>query len=314
MINFFKKILKVKQYLEPVPFDPPVFLVGCMRSGTTFLANFAAEHPEMIRLESELNEVWTKMGGIDCTTNRKYADRSDISPLVTANMTSYFERCKLEFTSSRYYYWRLVNRIKRGTGGVRKSKEKTLLLNKSVHLINRLDYIMNMFPTAKIIFIIRPIEQQVNSLKLHFEKNRAKGSFIKVPKNEKDSWITTKKQGESNWTVADLACKWIQLNKTALRDLQKNDAHRYLILDYDKMVHNPKQILAEIYSFLQIAPLEIQVENTLEDRKAFNTNTSGNPVNAWKLGLTDEDLRVIEKVKNDFAKDFQEVESARLRS
>jgi len=305
MIEVFRKLAGIKRELPPHRFSPPVFLTGCMRSGTTFLANLLTEHPQLLHLEGELIKVWSEIGGIDCAKNRKYANRADLDNEAIVNMTAYFQQCHNHYNSTKYYWWRLINRYKKGSGGLKKDWDHLHLLNKNVHLINRLDYVLSMFPQSKAILLIRPIEAQVNSLKLHLEKNADKGIYFHKPEDEKDSWITLdSSDAERSWDFESLVIKWIQLNKTALEDLENFDDKRYFILDYTEMVNNAGNVLNQLYDFLELDKFEVKIKNTLSDRKTFNTNTSGNPLTDWEKRLTNEERNIIEGTKSKMQDDY----------
>ncbi len=302
--------MSIQRELPSEKFKNPIFLTGCMRSGTSFLANLLTEHPQLLLLEGELLKVWSEIGGIDCINNRKYADRNDLATDSIVNMTAYFQKCYHHYSSAKYYLWRLVDLYKKGSGGLKKDWGKLFLFNKNVHLINKLDYVLSMFPESKIILIIRPIESQVNSLKLHFEGNARKNKFFHKPNDEKDSWITSSSL-EKNivWDFKSLAEKWIQLNKTALRDLENCDENRCYILDYVKMVNNGGAILKDIYGFLGLDNFnKFDIKNSLSDRRIFNTNTFGNPMTDWKTRLTEKELQIIDEVKNKMRDDYQYIQ------
>jgi hypothetical protein len=101
----------IKRELRYREFKNRIFLTGCMRSGTTFLANLWSEHPQLFHLEGELLDTWTDLGGIDCIGDRKYADRLDLKSEFIVNMESYFEQALLEFEKPKYTFWRWVNRM-----------------------------------------------------------------------------------------------------------------------------------------------------------------------------------------------------------
>jgi len=307
MIEPLRKLLNIQREISPKPFVPPVFLTGCMRSGTTFLAHLLTEHPQLLHLEGELINVWSAMGGMDCEKNRIYLDRKNVTPEFTANMAAHFERSHLEFRKTKYNFWRWVNKTKRGSGGLKKDWNGLRLFNKNVHFINRTDYLLEMFPQSKVILIIRPIEAQVNSIKLHFEKSREKGKYFSAPQNAKHSWITGTEK--TSFTVKQLTEKWVDLNKTAIEDLQRNNPEQYFILDYNKMVNAPEKSVADIYKFLGLPPHALDVNNTLDDRKTFNTHTSGNPTDDWKTRLTAEEKATIEAVKKERKADCDFIES-----
>ncbi len=297
MIEPLRKLLEIQREITPKPFVPPVFLTGCMRSGTTFLSNLLTEHPQLLHLEGELINVWSAIGGMDCQRNRNHQNRKDVTPESIANMAAHFERSHLEFRKPKYNFWRWINKLKRGSGGFKKNWNGLRLFNKNVHFINRTDYLLEMFPQSKIILVIRPIEAQVNSIKLHFEKAAQNGKYFSAPQNTADSWISG--SDKSDWSFKQLVEKWVDLNKTAIEDLQCNNPDQYFILDYNRMVNAPAETVAGIYSFLGLPPHALDIKNTLNDRKTFNTHTSGNPTDDWKTRLTSEEKSIIEAVKKE---------------
>ena len=299
MIDSIQKLLGVKRELPPEEFRAPVFLTGCMRSGTTFFANLLGEHPQLLHLEGELNYIWSTLGGIDCGRNRVWAGSEHIKPADAANMAAYFERCQLEFGRAVYLIWRLIHYYKKRSGGIVKSRSESRLINKSVHLVNRTDYVLNMFPEARLILLIRPIEAQVNSIKLHFESKEPEGVYMQKPERPQDSWITVKSAGQKNWEVRDLAQAWIDLNYQAILDLSKNGAEKYLILDYRKLVNSPVKTVNAVYRFLNLPEVELTMNDASRDRKVFNSQSKGDPVEGWKTSMTPEEIREIEQVKKE---------------
>ena len=307
MIEPIRKLLNIKREIEPSPFVPPIFLTGCMRSGTTFLTHLLTEHPQLLHLEGELINVWTTIGGMDCEKNRKYLNQNDVTLENIANMTAHFEKCHLEFSKTKYKFWRLINKMKRGSGGLKKNWQGLRLMNKNVHFINRTSYLLEMFPKSKVILLVRPIKAQVNSIKLHFEKNEPKGKYFTTPKKTKDSWLSS--ENKSDWTFKQLTKKWIDLNKTAIEDLLPFNSDQYFILDYNKMVSQPAETVKDIYNFIGLPHHALDIKNTVTDRKAFNTHTSGNPTEDWKTRLTEKEKEIIENVIKESQQDYDFIQS-----
>ena len=309
LISPLENALNIKREIESSEFTAPIFLTGCMRSGTTYLASLVSEHPNILHLEGELNNIWTEIGGIDCLHDRKYADRSHVEAKYISNMSAYFQRCYQEFTKSKYGIWRRILNLKNGSGGIAKAKNDLVLLNKSVHFINRTDYLLNMFPNARVILIIRPIESQVNSIKRHFEIKEKIGQYFNTPTGKESSWNSRKDQKERKWTVEDLANKWIDLNITAIHDLKRNNESSYNILRYEDLVEKPEAVLKSLYSFLGKDYAAGHFKN-LEKRKIFNSHTKGNPLTDWEKMLNKEEVNVINKIKEERRAEYDEIQSA----
>ncbi len=299
--------MKNPSFIEARPFTPPVFITGCMRSGTSFLAKLLTEHPHLLHLEGELNRVWTEIGGMDCRGSRRYLSRDDIDPQAVANMAAYFERCSHEFTKSKYLLSRIYSRFKKGSGGVLKKKDARSV-NKNVHFINRTDYLLHMFPTAKLILIIRPIEAQVNSLRLHFEKKEKEGIFHEPPERKKDSWTSNREDPPRRWNFEDLLDAWLNLNLTALDDLEGISTSRYHLVDHRDLVKVPEKVVQGVYEFLELDPKTVKVGKSSLGRKAFNSHTGGDPLTDWQKRLSKGEKERIEVFKKEQRGAFDRIE------
>lgn len=70
--------------------NPPLFITGCMRSGTTFLANKLATHPQLLKVGAELNQVWTDIGGADIRGACPHLTEADANMATAYQMSNYF--------------------------------------------------------------------------------------------------------------------------------------------------------------------------------------------------------------------------------
>lgn len=305
-----KIVLGFGKEVDSSVFIPPIFLTGCMRSGTTYFAKLLSEHPKIQHIKGELLEPWTSLGGIDCLNKRYYANRESIKEVNKANMIAFFERYRIN-SQSYGFFERLSDRLKTGSGAIFNNKS-SILLNKNVHLINRVDFVLNLIAGSKLIFIVRPIEAQVASLKLHFEKNAKKGWYYKTPLNNKDSWYSSKDTSfENGWEIKDLYDKWFELNLTAIQDLRKNERSNYIIVNYDSLVKNPQNVLNHVFTFLGIDVVKSHFQKGEKlKRKVFNTNTGGNPLNAWKNVLTESEKNMAEEIKLKRVDDLRVIEDS----
>ena len=96
------------------------------------------------------------------------------------------------------------------------------------------------------------------------------------------------------------------IHKTAIIDLQNFDSDRYIILSYENLVEYPQKEMQRIIDKLGIKQnLKLNIINTTKDRKTFNTNTKGNPLNDWKDRLTSVEIETIEKVKSYNKTDYE---------
>jgi len=51
--------------------DKPVFIVGCMRGGTTMLTDLLGRHPNIIHCPFELRMIWSRAGNVPMASQNK---------------------------------------------------------------------------------------------------------------------------------------------------------------------------------------------------------------------------------------------------
>jgi len=138
----------------------PVFIVGCGRSGTTLLFDLLSQHPQLARTtgypDGEDHQGWVEhghcvMAGIGNVYHSQYGNgingfnyclhmtSDDATPEVIQGMHA--------------HYWT----------NVLEENESKRVLNKAPHNSNKIDYVLSIFPDAKIVHIVRDCEAMVAS-------------------------------------------------------------------------------------------------------------------------------------------------------
>ncbi|MCA8888664.1 MAG: sulfotransferase [Parvularculaceae bacterium] len=142
---------------EKLEGDAPVFLLGFVRSGTTWLDQILASHPDIMVMEEEDNfvDAW-----------RAFAQSDDrLQHLKTASTETINEM--------RAAYWKRARAILREAPNGRLVVDKVPLNTVQLGLIHRL------FPDAKIIFATRdPRDVILSAFQQHFEQNYAMFQFL----------------------------------------------------------------------------------------------------------------------------------------
>lgn len=139
----------------------PVFIVGCGRSGTGMLFDLLSQHPQLIKTtgypSGEDHEGWIEHGGCvmagigEGTTSTKYGTGIN-GYHACLHMTA--QDATVDIVMSMHdYYW---NHVLKHAAGKR-------VINKCPHNSNKLDYMLGIFPDAKIIHIVRDCEPTVLS-------------------------------------------------------------------------------------------------------------------------------------------------------
>ncbi|WP_424961682.1 sulfotransferase family protein [Ekhidna sp.] len=314
--KFLKPILKTAEEIPPTKYHSPIFITGCMRSGTTFLVDKLSAHPQLFKIGVELNLVWEEIGGTETTIRCEYNDGSEASAYHTYQMTRYITDFISEGKSIKRHLMRWVNKRNKQTGRVFYDWDQIIPVNKSPHLINKILYVDKLFPKAKFIFIIRDIYSYSSSLKIHFDNDYKSRKKISFQTNENGAcWSrVTEDSVPSNLNgspcypndFSTIPSMWIRLNKVGLESLQKIDRNQYLVICYEDLIRHQERLFKEIFAFLNLNAKFIKVEESIAKRKVdlINTTSKGNPLTKWKKELTSEEKknidRVIENEKNDY--------------
>lgn len=287
-----------------------IFLLGVMRSGTTYLRNIIASNPNVLTFYGELNEFWTRYGGAPCGTTPKcpQMSSSDLNPEVKSYVHNYF----LEFYNDRNRLIRLLHRAYRKARytneTIVKKGQPFYIVNKSTHLVNKIPYIDAIFPEARYIFIIRDIFSQANSLKLHLERMLKTGKWlVNYPKDKGDCWsfqqtVNKKKPtGSSKIDFNDIPRYWLDQNMMALRALSNLGRSRTLHVNYTDLVEDPKTTILKLEHFLGIKWFQKNISQKLVN------NLSSDPLHEWRVRLLPDEISSIQSIINTHKDDYQHI-------
>jgi hypothetical protein len=135
------------------PLNRPLFLVGTVRSGTTYFARCVEDHPQVINAGFELSPEWHELAGIEIATpGLSCAHCPPAGPEAVAGR---------------------VEQVRDGFARLHLSKggwSGTRLFNKSPHLWNKLPLVRALFPDAVLLVASRDLRSTVASTKRLWEK------------------------------------------------------------------------------------------------------------------------------------------------
>jgi 2-polyprenyl-3-methyl-5-hydroxy-6-metoxy-1,4-benzoquinol methylase len=134
----------------------PVFIVGCMRSGTTLLAKLLGRSAEIVYCGFELREIWSKTGKVPMASQKTRDERCPA--LGEGDATE-----QLASLLGNAFRERLIS-LQAG-----KAKD-AVFLTKNPHLCNKLPFVKVLFPDARFIWISRGLHDVVASLKGLFSR------------------------------------------------------------------------------------------------------------------------------------------------
>lgn len=139
--------------IQAPPLRRPIFLVGTVRSGTTYFARCVADHPQVINAGFELSKEWHELAGIEIATpGLPCAHCPPAGPEAVAGRVDEVRDGFARFHLS-----------KGGWSGTR-------LFNKSPHLWNKLPLVRALFPDAVLLVTSRDLRSTVASTKRLWEK------------------------------------------------------------------------------------------------------------------------------------------------
>ncbi len=215
---------KSSELRSETPSSPPVFIVGCPRSGTTLLRMMLDSHPQLaIPPESHfIPKVWA--------VRRRYERNGSLLVDRVAADIMHTDRYR-EWNLPEQYVWRRLHALTSpGIADIietfflaymeRESKQrwgdKTPGYSLDIPLIARL------FPTARFIHLIRDGRDVATSLRDHFKDLRPSDAAL--------AWATRVRKGRAQGGVLG--------------------ADRYLEVHYEDLVADPAEELSSICEFI----------------------------------------------------------------
>jgi hypothetical protein len=249
--------------------NKPVFVVGCGRSGTTLLFDLLSQHPQLARTtgypDGEDHEGWIKFGkcvmaGIGNVNSDKYGSgingyhaclhmtAEDVTPEIVEGM--------------HRYYW----------NDVLKNDKAKRVINKCPHNSNKLDYMLGIFPDAKIVHIVRDCEPMVASwiavmndhpaLVLYWPEEDFP-CFSLLPKPDSPTALKCLARHERFFPGGGAALfidYWRKTNMGIEKQMQGR-LNQLLVVRYEDLVAKPDHVLSGIAKFCELSPYEFAVAN-----------------------------------------------------
>lgn len=268
--------------------QPPVFIVGCDRSGTTLLSLILSQSPDLhVTLESgfipELYENRKDYSDFTSAKNRWYFLRDLKSTRATSKTIAFdiFEMSDDEAEvilreSAPNSYEGAIDALFSGTATLH---GKSRWGNKTPKYVLHLSLINKLFPEAKIIHVIRDPRDVVASIL-------------------KAGWTST---------VKETALYWEKRVRSGINEGRKLGDDRYYELKYESLLQNPGDVIRQICDWLNIG----FDKEFIQDYKQDDSRSSiikhkdlfdliGKPIDpsrayAWKKNMGRADVAEIEQ-------------------
>ena len=267
-----------------------VFLVGTMRSGTTFLRNLIGSHPSVLSLGSELNRFWTEQGGAPCGVVPQCSARraEDLIPEVRNRVYASFALRERWKNAPGAIAYRLYRQCRHGNESLWKRGAPFYLLNKNTHFGNKIPYLNALFPGAMFVFLLREIYASCASLRTHLEGVARGGWRVQYPHKEGACWsFEPRRSGDGDagkgLSMMDVATYWLEQNALAMRALSDVDESRKLFVSYESLATEPGAELGRVEAFLSLPTM-----NRRLNIKRINWQSSA-PLTDWKQLLNEDE-------------------------
>jgi len=233
----------------------PIFMVGSMRSGSTYLARCLDGHPALAYVGYELTRQWERYGGLWFGDGRQTAH----CPPLSRGDALHTRR-----TALRRGFADTASRDRRGSA--------QRMLNKNPHLWNKLPFLREVFPDASLVIVSRDIHSTVASLKAFWIREcRARGVRKYLPESWDYCWSTVppalpehmdRRRLFPGGAVSVLAEYWLRCYETIARDARLFDP--VVELQHHAFVQQPEQIFGQISDALHLPPARVRLPDPLD--------------------------------------------------
>lgn len=298
--------------------NAPLFVTGCMRSGTTFLVDKLASHPQLLKIGVELNRVWTDIGGASIKGTCEYKVAGDASPEYTYQMATYFADFVRESQTLKRKAMRRYSKYFHGLGRASYDWDHIVPVNKSPHLMNKLGYVGALFPQSTMIIIVRDIYSHSASMKYHFEKlHKADGRTYFMEESLTACYSQTHgevPEGKAAYPgdFSIIPQLWLRMNKVAFDEFDRAGFKKKLVVSYEDLVMNQKGTLAAIFEALELRPECEKVAKEIAEKATVlvNTTTKGNPLEKWEKQLSAQEIAAIDDVVANHSQEYAYIKSS----
>lgn len=306
--NSLRNLLNTHGEIKPQNHNYPLFVTGCMRSGTTLLVNKLSQHPQLLKIGFELNDIWTELGNAPCGSSEcKFMENHDANYDTAFQMTNYFSDSIDSSKSFKRTIMRAYNSFKLQEGRIKYDWKNILPVNKSPHLINKIGFINSLFPESKIIFIIRDIYSQSASQKFHFEDYFQKtGIYNNMSLKNNECWNLSKLNSDLSYpgNFSTIPKMWLRLNLCAIESLNRIPTKQRIIIRYEDLIQNQEKVLSETFKQLDLrTEHQSKINKIINHKSSFkNTTTKGNSLDKWQTQLSPEEIEYIDEIAllNDY--------------
>jgi hypothetical protein len=242
-------------------YSRPIFIIGKHRSGTSWLGNLLAEHPEIYGVQNpDRHGIWESLyfthvaevfRNIDTTTEAgfaKWVDFMSRTNYVRFSPLEEIELCQIGPASFEVLFHRFMERASQARGvsiWVEKSPPHTLVASR----------IADAFPAAQFLAITRNFDDWLRSSVKH---------------SKRTGRMTSDSPRSRLYLIAKLAAER-SLYEAAIDSLKEKYRERVLHISYKDLRHKHSETKQRIFSFLGIGSLGDSLRSKYEPNSSFGS-------------------------------------------
>ncbi|MEP1385238.1 MAG: sulfotransferase [Paraglaciecola sp.] len=235
--------------------DRPLIILSAPRAGSTLLFEALAKHPNLWSIGGESHALIEHIPGLS-TLKRGYVsnrlEKIDASSEVISLLHSKFLKQSINHNGNQYTS---------EYGSIR-------LLEKTPKNALRVDFLNEVFPDAKFVYLVRDPLENVSSI-LDAWRSKRFITYPSLPLWPKNQWSLLL---SDNWkdylgsSLVEIAThQWTNANKSIIDSFEKIDSNRVTTVCYQDLVNTPNFTLNKIYEFadLELIPNNSSMSSTL---------------------------------------------------
>lgn len=286
---------------DPKPLAAPVFVTGCMRSGTTFLVDKMTSHPQLLKIGVEMNAIWDSIGGAPIKGTCAHRTAEDASAEYTYQLTRYIADFISQSQTLKRKAMRRYAKYYHGLGRSSYDWDHIIPVNKSPHLMNKLGYVAGLFPSSTLVLIIRDVYSHSASMKFHFEKlQKADGRRYFLSPDPTTCYGQTYEDVPSDARSFPEDFKiipemWMRMNALAIQEFESANFAQKIVIRYEDLVSQQGEVLQRLFDALDLLPEHKGEADAIAKRatQLVNTTTKGDPLIKWKTQLNEAEIQEV---------------------
>lgn len=284
----------------------PVFIIGAGRSGTTLLykllclndnfawvSHYMEKFPNVILL-SVLNRINTKLIKLNLyswfskNSNAFYSDRELLKKIFPTPAEGEAIYQKAGFETFPDDNWKLDDKKKDDFRSLLRKitsyQGKEYFLSKRTANNRRIDQLLQCFPDAKFIHVIRDGRAVAYSL-----------TKVKWWDHHQIWWMDKKKPYElrrNSISDIELAAKnWVEELKCINSGIKKIDANNIITIKYEDFVEDPFNNILKIFNYIGMKPKHRWLKLIKKNVKTYNRNR------LWEVNLNNDEKELVIEIQ-----------------